>query len=316
MIGKLTNLARKIRLRGDASQPIKRVNEALNEALEDAPVVPERVKETPKSDIDESVMSKKSPSVNLPPVTHPGAIVLPASFNAAVFFDHIRPMFGRLSQTQVEGCEAILKAMKGDRVSWCAYALATAFHETGRRMSPNTESLNYSVAGLDKFVRWGRISGSDARRLGRKMGEPALSKQRQREIANIIYGGNWGRSRLGNTQPDDGWTYRGRGMHHVTGRANYGRASDSAGMDLVAEPAGMLHLERAARVMTSGMRKGRYAGDKAGRHSFARHLSSLGAATEAQFIQARRIINGLDKAAQIAGYAMRFQQALIAAGWR
>jgi lysozyme len=71
MIGKLANLARKIRSRGDASKPIKRVNEALNEALEDAPVVPERVKETPKSDIDEGVMSKKSPNVNLPPVTHP-----------------------------------------------------------------------------------------------------------------------------------------------------------------------------------------------------------------------------------------------------
>jgi hypothetical protein len=99
----LLNLFRRIRGRGDMSQPMKRVNEALNEALEDAPVLPE-------------------PKPELPPITHPGPVVLPASFNKAAFFDHIRPMFGRLTPAQVEGCEAILKAMQGDRVSWCAYS--------------------------------------------------------------------------------------------------------------------------------------------------------------------------------------------------
>jgi lysozyme len=67
----IASFFRKIRSRGDASKPIKHVNEALNEAREDAPVVPERVKKTPKSDIGEGVMSKNSSSVNLPPVTHP-----------------------------------------------------------------------------------------------------------------------------------------------------------------------------------------------------------------------------------------------------
>jgi putative chitinase len=290
----LLNLFRRIRGRGDTSQPMKRVNEALNEALADSPVLPERVKETP-----------------LPPITHPGPVVLPASFNKAAFFDHIRPMFGRMTPAQVEGCEAILKAMQGDRVSWCAYALATCYHETGKRMAPNAESLNYSVQGLLGTFGRHRISEADARRLGRKTGEPALSKQRQREIANIIYGGEWGRRNLGNTMPDDGWIYRGRGMAHDTGRRNYKLSGEAVGVDLLAEPGALLQTELAARVMVTGMRSGRYT-----THSFARHLSSMGAATEAQFIQARRIINGLDSAAKIAGYAMRFQHALIAAGWR
>jgi hypothetical protein len=44
---------------------------------------------------------------------------IPASLNLPVFFDHVRAMFGgRLTNPQVQGCEAILKAMQGDRVSW------------------------------------------------------------------------------------------------------------------------------------------------------------------------------------------------------
>jgi len=34
-----------------------------------------------------------------------------------------------------------------------------------------------------------------------------------------------------------------------------------------------------------------------------------------QFTHARRIINGTDKAVMIAGYAAKFQDALIAGGW-
>jgi predicted chitinase len=40
-------------------------------------------------------------------------------------------------------------------------------------------------------------------------------------IANIIYGGEWGRKNLGNTQPGDGWRFRGGGLPQITGRANY-----------------------------------------------------------------------------------------------
>lgn len=79
------------------------------------------------------------------------------------------------------------------------------------------ENLNYSVDGLLKTFSRHRISEADARRYGRAPGRPA----NQKAIANIIYGGEWGRQNLGNTQPDDGWFFRGHGLIHTTGRANY-----------------------------------------------------------------------------------------------
>lgn len=52
-----------------------------------------------------------------------------------------------------------------------------------------------------------------------------------RKLANKVYGG-----RLGNTAPDDGWTYRGRGLIQVTGRANYELVEQLSGLPLVKHP--------------------------------------------------------------------------------
>ena len=82
------------------------------------------------------------------------------------------------------------------------------------------ESLNYSVEGLLKMFGRHRISEADARKFGRAPGRPA----HQNAIANIIYGGEWGRKNLGNTQPGDGWRFRGGGEKQITGRANYREA--------------------------------------------------------------------------------------------
>lgn len=42
-----------------------------------------------------------------------------------------------------------------------------------------------------------------------------------RAVFNFIYGGPWGQQHLGNTEPDDGWNFRGRGLIQTTGRSNY-----------------------------------------------------------------------------------------------
>lgn len=51
-----------------------------------------------------------------------------------------------------------------------------------------------------------------------------------RALANKVYGG-----RMGNTQPDDGWNFRGRAAG-ITGRTNYGWLGDKWGQDLLVMP--------------------------------------------------------------------------------
>lgn len=98
-----------------------------------------------------------------------------------------------------------------------AMFIAQMGHESGGYKN-TVESLNYRVeALLSQFGRH-RISEIDARAYGRIDGKRAAD---QRAIANCIYGGEWGRKNLGNTQPGDGWDFRGRGLKQLTGRDNY-----------------------------------------------------------------------------------------------
>jgi putative chitinase len=79
-----------------------------------------------------------------------------------------------------------------------------------------SENLNYSVESLLKMFGRHRISEVDARKFGRSATQPA----NQEALANILYGGEWGRKNLGNTEIGDGWRFRGSGFKQITGRAN------------------------------------------------------------------------------------------------
>ncbi len=52
-------------------------------------------------------------------------------------------------------------------------------------------------------------------------------------LANFVYGG---RRDLGNTQPGDGYRFRGRGLIQITGRANYALLASMTGLPLVDKP--------------------------------------------------------------------------------
>lgn len=95
-----------------------------------------------------------------------------------------------------------------------------------------TESLNYSVDALiAKFGRH-RISIADAKKYGRSAAHPA----NQEMLANLLYGGEFGRKNLGNTEPGDGWRFIGYGPKQITGRDNVTRFARAMGIPVESAP--------------------------------------------------------------------------------
>jgi putative chitinase len=196
------------------------------------------------------------------------------------FFDALRKgLLGpTLTGEEVNGCNAVLTAMEGCPLSWTAYALATAYHETASTMQPIRE-----YGGQTYFTRMYDVGGA----------------RPQTCIAN------------GNTCAGDGPRYCGRGYVQLTWKNNYARAGRECGVDLVAYPDKALDPNIAAKIMRRGMEEGWFTGKK-----FADYLPSVGRATSGQYSRARYIINGSDKAQQIAGHAKSFEDALVAGGWK
>lgn len=118
--------------------------------------------------------------------------------------------------------------------------LAQIAHESAgfRAMA---ENLNYTPDGLMATFGPKRISAADCHAFGRLESVVGGKKvvvrvANQNAIANIVYGGEWGRKNLGNTQPGDGWRYRGRTPIQLTGRANYDLMQKQTGLPLVTNP--------------------------------------------------------------------------------
>mgnify|MGYP000668180288 CR=1 FL=1 len=84
--------------------------------------------------------------------------VVESPIDLGKFFSSIKkPLFnGRLTKNQVSGMEAKLKVFleEGFPVSWAAYALATSYHETARRMQPVREGLSVSDAWRRRNLRY------------------------------------------------------------------------------------------------------------------------------------------------------------------
>lgn len=184
------------------------------------------------------------------------------SINLKAFFDAVRkPLFGgRLSASQVSGMEAKLKAFKeaGFPLSWAAYAMATSYHETAKKMVPVKEGLSLSDSWRKKNLRY--------------------------------------------------YPHYGRGDVQLTWEANYQRADKELGLNgkLVNNLDLALDPDISARIMVRGMSEGWFSKNQ----TLERYLPQDRPATHAEFKQSRRIINIMDKADLIAGYAVKFQEAL------
>lgn len=97
--------------------------------------------------------------------------------------------------------------------------------------------------------------------------------------------------------------YYGRGYVQLTWRYNYQKAGQALGLGnaLVLHPDHALEPATAYRIMSYGMRVGMFTGKK---------LADYINASQCDYLNARRIINGIDKADIIQGYAQQFEQLL------
>ena len=217
----------------------------------------------------------------------------------AVFYDEVRndrDLFGgRLNQGQVDGMEAILNFWENPPVQpigefkvnwdirvigWLAYMFATTFHETGRTMQPISE-----YGSIEYFRR---------------------NYCNRKDLGNgAAYGG----------QPDDGPRFRGRGYVQLTGRKNYTKMTPIVrefypqSPDFTADPEAVKNPEYAAVIMFYGMFLGIFTG-----RALKNYIGDPEKGQIVDYFNARKIINGLDKARLIEGYAKDFEQALVKAG--
>lgn len=199
--------------------------------------------------------------------------------NKAAFYKTVRTRLGSLDQSQVNGFEMLLAAIEVAPLSHQAYMLATAWHETAATMQPIKER-----GGVEYFTRLYDVAGD-------------------RPKTCIAYG---------NTCAGDGPKHCGRGYVMLTWKSNYARADAKlaeAGLikpgELLANPDLAMRPDIAAFIMVRGMAEGWFSGKK-----LSDYLPARGVATRAQYVQARRIINILDKAELIEDYAQVFERAL------
>lgn len=186
----------------------------------------------------------------------------------------------------------------------------TAFYAAVRD-NPFGGSLSQSqVDGINAILdEWERRKLSDLRWLAYMLAttfhETARTMQPIVERGAKSYFDKYeGRVDLGNTKKGDGYKFRGRGFVQLTGRANYEKAGKKLSVALTVDPDLALDPDIAAAVMFVGMAEGWFTGKK---------LSDYFHNSTEDWRNARRIINGLDKADTIGKYGQRFYDALLAA---
>lgn len=192
-------------------------------------------------------------------------------------FDILRAKFGKLSQAQVDAINFIVDAMdkdKGITYPQGAYILATTWHETATTMLPIAE---YGKGKGRPYGTW------------------------QRNIKGELYAYKNGNRNTVYLQSEYPHLYYGRGYVQLTWIFNYQLASEKLGHDFLNNPDDVMKPEYAIKVMLEGMKQGWFTG---------RRLSDYIHQSKKDYVNARRIINGTDKANLIAGYADTFEKAL------
>ncbi|WP_228372301.1 hypothetical protein [Chryseobacterium gregarium] len=159
-----------------------------------------------------------------------------------------------------------------------AYLLATAKLETGHTFDP-VEEANWLSANVRK-------------KYFQEMYDPVLGKSdKRKKMAKDNE----------NTKEGDGEKYYGRGYVQLTWKKNYRKMQEKFGVNLVDNRENALNHELAVKIMIYGSEKGVFTGRK---------LSDYITNNSKDYYNARRVINGVDQAAKIQGYAEKIEKCL------
>jgi putative chitinase len=166
------------------------------------------------------------------------------------------------------------------------------------KLSPDQVSGTESLLGEIEAAKWPLAHAAYG--LATAFHETARTMQ---PIAE--YGRGKGKE-YGRRDPQTGHAYFGRGFVQLTWRFNYEKAEKELGYELVKNPDLAMRADIAAAILVKGMAAGWFT-TKANKHYLNKEPPD--------YVGARRIINGTDKAELIAGYARKFAIALEAAGY-
>lgn len=105
------------------------------------------------------------------------------------------------------------------------------------------------------------------------------------------------------------YPYYGRGLVQLTWKANYAKASDVVGEDLVAKPDRALDPYNSVAILFSGMEGGWFTGKDLDDYIDLSDESDTEDLRE--FANARRIVNGTDRQVEIGKIALSFERCLV-----
>jgi predicted chitinase len=199
------------------------------------------------------------------------------AFDRKKFFDEYRNRFGPLTQDLVDAFEFLLGQIESDH------------------RFPGSDNDRRQLAYCLATFKW--ETAHTMRPIDEHGGAAYFNKRYgpQTKVGKM----------LGNTQDGDGARFHGRGYVQLTGRRNYAKAKALTGVDLLNDPDQAKDPAVAYEVATQGMIDGWFTGRKLSQ--FMKDGQSP------DYENARTIINGHDKAANIADIARRFSEVLLAA---
>lgn len=203
------------------------------------------------------------------------------------FFEKYQYYFGEnVSRETMKGYTAMLeywnKAVKEEELhpNWLPYCLASAYHETGwkSRLIPCREGWKKTDESAVAHVKWlyanGYTSAVDSR-------------------GNPYY-----------VEAENGKVFFGRGLIQLTWERNYRFMGQRQGVGTLFydDPDQLLTLKYSVPTLYIGMIEGLFTGRRLGQYINAK---------KTDYYNARRIVNGTDKANDIQGYALDFEKCLM-----